>query len=492
VSVASSVDEPDTDYYLWRHLSEYAALPRMPSDSGNDDWPDAVADVLRVARAAIWSLGDNSSKQIGRAIDNAITLLHGESTKCDLRGWQFQLQFALERDPLVISLPTSDGVDEAKERLGRWWADHWASADKSDSETTLALTESLAEIELSDCKNKSDAMLAIIGFLVRLRANFPDSPLTYAEFMAIKHKRRVRAIGERFSTGMNDDLKSQFFAELDRMADGFLSVPCSGDAREEAKFASSVFCGDRLNTCKLAAALLQTAHAVHVETSRVYGIRIHPIHGYGMAFDDESSVAADKLCAVSPGLWRLALEGDQYIITCELWPQPVVMSPNEFGRARGSANAILRDVGIAVDSPPGHWKAVWESHGLRSQLLATAERIDPRLRIEEFKAWVGRVALAAPTADRPPPNGAAVRLADGATVASCQWLIGQAAAEGVIRPHEHALFERTLRQAAKETNRRDTNRVQQRLLTIDAVGEPAGIPLNNKGVIERIENREEA
>jgi hypothetical protein len=492
VSVASSVVETDADYYFWRQLSECVELPSVPSDSGCRAWPQEVADVLRVARATIWTTGSNSSPKIERAVVNAINLLQSETGGNHLWSWQFQLQFVLESDPLVVTIPTRHGVDEAKERLDRWWVGHWASADKSESEMTLALTECFAEIELADCTNKSDAKLAIIGFLVHLRGILPDSPLTSAELMALKYKRRVRAIGERFTSGMQEDLKSQFFAELARMADGLLRVPCSGDAREEAIFASSVFCEDRLDACKLAAALLQTAHAVHVETSRVVGLRLHPIHGYGMAFDGESSESPGKLRAVSPGLWRLALEGEQYIITCDLWPQPVVMSPNEFGRARGSANAILRDVGIAVDSPPGHWKAVWESHGLRSQLLATAERIDPRLRIEEFKAWVGRVALAAPAADRPPVDGAAVRLADGATVASIAWLIGQAAADGVIRPHEEALLENTLRRNSRETNRRDSSRKQLRRLVIDTISESPGIPLSNTREADYLKNREDS
>ena len=266
----------------------------------------------------------------------------------------------------------------------------------------------------------------------------------------------------------------------------------AGDAKAEADLSAEVIALTELDRCKIATAILQTAHAIHQEKPWAKGLKIHPIHGYALAVDGECSNFPGNIRAVAPGFWRLAIEGEQFIITCELWPAPVVMSPNEFGRARGSANAILRDVGIAVDSPPGHWKAVWETHGLRSQLLTTAERIDPRVRIEEFKAWMRGIALAAPAADRPPTNGAAVRLADGATVASRQWLIGQAIADGVLRPHERSVFERTMRENTRETNRRDANRVQQRLLTIDAVAEPTQSPLIKARDATLIENRAEA
>jgi hypothetical protein len=512
VSVAISTIQSEQGYDFWRWLSEYAELPSYEEKGESKTWQPLALDAARIARAKIWAIADESlsehaadneaqardrrsrrERKIEKEVEAAVNLLaKGERAEW-LIGWRSQINLILWRDRFLTTLPTKDGVVAGLERLEEWWNEYHGSFGKAeDIETAFALTKDMAEFTLHDVENTSDKDLAVFGFLKRLRERFPDAALTTDELRAIKFKRRIRAVGELFAAGFSEELKQNFFYDLDRMADGSLAVPCNGDAKAEAVLTSEVWAENRLDKCKIAAALLLTAQAIYRESPRVKGLRIHPIHGYELAAEGEWSTLPGKLRAVAPGFWRLAIEGEQYILTCELWPRPVVMSPNEFGRARGSANAILRDVGIAVDSPPGHWKAVWESHGLRNQLLATAERIDPRVRIEEFKAWIRRIALGAPAADRPPANGAAVRLADGATVASRQWLIEQAMADGIVRPHEEAVFEQTLRQSTRETNRRNANRVQQRLLTIDAVGEPARIPYIDKGASALMEKREEA
>ncbi len=511
MSVAISTVQSEQGHDFWRWLSEYAELPSYEEQGEPRALPPLAIDAARIARAKVWASADESlsdhaddnkaqanerqsrrERKIEKEVETAIALLDREDKAEWLIGMRPQIVLILWRDRFLKTLPTKDGVIAGDERLQEWWNEYYRSFDKAeDIETAFALTKDMADFALGDVENASNRELAVVRFLARLRKDFPDAPLTTDELRAIKHKRRIRAVGERFAVGFSDELKQSFFYDLDRMADGSLAVPCNGDAKAEAVLTGEVIAEKRVDRCRIAAALLCTAQAIYQQRPGVMGLRLHPIHGYEMAAEGEWSSLPGKLRAVAPGFWRLAIEGEQYILTCELWPRPVVMSPNEFGRARGSANAILRDVGIAVDSPPGHWKAVWESHGLRNQLLATAERIDPRVRIEEFKAWIRRIALAAPAADRPPANGAAVRLADGATVASCQWLIGQAMADGIIRPHEESLFEQTLRNSTRETNRRNANRVQQRLLTIDAVGESPGIPLISKGASALIENHEE-
>ncbi len=512
MSVAISSTQSEQDYDFWRWLSEYAELPKIEGPDGLVELRWNKQEMACMARAQIWAnnidlvsgsagetkaqAGDEKTRRqqkIARTVEAVVSKAAKAAEDDEILSWRDTITFTLWRDPLLEQLPSKEAVEAGIETLEEWWGEYYANFDKAeDAEMCFAITEEMAEIQLRDVENRTSRTLAVVAFLTRLRKRFPDACLTTTEFRELKHKRLVRTAGERFASGFSDELKNEFFDQLDRMADGSLIVPCNGDAKAEAALYGEVWAENRLDKCKIAAALLLTAQAIYQKQPRTGGFRLHPIHGYELAADGEWSTLPGKLRAVSPGFWRLAIEGEQYILTCELWPRPVVMSANEFGRARGSANAILRDVGISVDSPPGHWKAVWESHGLRNQLLATAERIDPRVRIEEFKAWIRRIALAAPATDRPPTNGAAVRLADGATVASCQWLIEQAMADGIIRPHEESLFERTLRQSTRETNRRDANRVQQRLLTIDAVGEPVGIPLINKGASALIENHEEA
>ena len=144
------------------------------------------------------------------------------------------------------------------------------------------------------------------------------------------------------------------------------------------------------------------------------------------------------------------------------------MSHHEFGRARGSANAILRDVGVSLDSPPGHWKKIWETYGLRNQLLAAARRVDPRIRLEKVFGWIHQIVSTAPAAHRPPTDGSAVRLSDGATVADVHWLVERALADGVIMPHERDGLEREIRRRSTETNRRDAAKRQRKLLVLDA------------------------
>lgn len=475
----------------WKELAEIAPLPAPASECL--EWDSIAGTAACIARATIWSTQKNSDDFIWEACCAAVKSLHNEKFEAHQDRWSAQLSLALQQDPYIKPLPTLHGIEWFVECVAAWWPGHWERQDKSDLERALCGTEAAIHSQYWNWPNSADKKLGSLLWLHRLRAQFPGLPVTLPELQDLRKKRRIRSVASVHSAGL-DGRAAEVFAEcVEYMATGMMKIPVAGDALEEAKYFRqiNVFDLGEIDRLRVFAALLHTAAALHRDKPEGRS-QTHPVHGYAMVFGRSSKGSQNSMVGVAPGLWRLQVEGEQYLLTCELWPRPVVMSPHEFGRARGSANAILRDVGIAVDSPPGHWKAVWETHGLRSQLLATAERIDPRVRIEEFKDWIHRIALAAPAANRPPENGAAVRLADGATVASCQWLIGQAMADGIIRPHEEPLFEKTLRQSAKETNRRDANGVQQRLLTIDAVGGPAEIPLIYKGHLPLIENRGDA
>ncbi len=474
----------------WKELAELAPLPG-PRGEGLQ-WDFVAKQAGCEARAKIWSEQKNSDDFVFETCRAAVRSCQGSAFEDHQDRWSAQLALALQRDPLIKQLPTLHGIEWFVECVAAWWPGYWEGQDKSDLERALSGTEAAIDFQYWKWPNSSDKKLGSLLWRHRLRAQFPGLPLTLPELQDLREKRRIRSVASLHSAGL-DGRAAEVFAEcVEDMATGMMKIPVAGDALEEAKYFRQInlIDLDKIDRLRVFAALLHTAAALHRDKPEGRS-QTHPIHGYAIVFGKSSQGLHNSMVGVAPGLWQLQVEGDQYLLTCELWPRPVVMSPHEFGRARGSANAILRDVGIAVDSPPGHWKAVWETHGLRSQLLATAERIDPQVRIEEFKDWIHRIALAAPAANRPPENGAAVRLADGATVASCRWLIGQAMADGIIRPHEEPLFEKTLRQSAKETNRRDANGVQQRLLTINAVGGPAKIPLINKERLPLIENRED-
>lgn len=454
----------------WDELTEIAPLP--DADSENLKWDSVTAAAGRAARRDVWQSEDQSAERIHRACLEWLKELDPEGGNRPLHGpvaWVHVLARALARDPLIRQPPTLNGVDFALSCIEQWWPEHWAQEDKSDIEEALSMSEVYIEFQYGHFENQSDVTLAKLIWLDHLRKQFPGCPVTTDELRQLKHRRRVLAAGEKYSAGFSGESKSFFDELLVRFADGSLDVPISGNAHDEAVFFRYInFVGiEQVERCRIGAAILHTVAALNSEHSLRRNTAIHPVCGYALVLGTRREGSHNTQIGAAPGLWRLRIEGEQYMINCELWPRPVVMSHNEFGRARGSANAILRDVGISVDSPPGHWKKVWETHGLRDQLLAAAERVDPRIRLEQVLRWVREIASEAPAAHRPPTDGSAVRLADGATVADVRWLVERALADGMIMPHERDGLEREIRRRSMETNRRDAAKRQRKLLVLD-------------------------
>jgi hypothetical protein len=330
-------------------------------------------------------------------------------------------------------------------------------------------------------------------WLNRLRDKYPDRPVTLNEYARLRHRRRVLEAGEKHAAGLSNDARAVFFDRLDDFAQQKLEVPIDGDSVQEAIFSRELGTVglSREDRCRVAASLLQTAAALNGEQFLHVNSAAHPIHGYAMVFGDAETGDFSTLVGAAPGCWRLQIEGDQYVLTCDLWPRPVVMSHHEYGRARGSANAILRDVGVSVDSPPGHWKKIWETYGLRSQLLLAAQRVDPCIRLEQVFRWIHRLASEAPAAHRPPTDGSAVRLSDGATVADVRWLVERALADGMIMPHEREGLEREIRRRSMETNRRDAAKRQRKLLVLDPGPVASENPLISTGFSASSKNEED-
>jgi len=436
----------------------------------------------KAARKAVWTSRDASEKSIRAACVAALAEVDptkGTDPNSPVMWWSVALAAALADDLTIRSLPDLIEVDKLSWIMEDFWKDSWQGQDKSDMARALSFAEATVELPfemgLHDHANQADIALAKALFLKRLRLQFPGYPVTSVELRDYRYRQLVLTTGERFAVGLSAEAKEQFLDALQDMAYGKLSVPVDCDAVSETRFANSVpIVGlSQLERCRVIAALLQTAAVIHSEQCQQARCMIHPICGYAIVLGPG---AGTTVTGTAPGLWRLRVEGQQYIIQCELWARPVVMSHQEFGRARGSSHAILRDVGVSVDSPPGHWKTVWEKHGLRDQLLAAAERVDQRVRVTQLWEWVARIAADAPAAHRPAIDGSAVRLADGATVVDPRWLIEQALAEGVIMPHEKSALEKEVRRHARETNRRDEAKRQRKLLVIDAALWPAGIP----------------
>lgn len=468
----------------WDELTKIAPLPDPRSENLKWDWASRFAG--QAARKEIWISGNNSRDHIYDACAKCLTALDPDSGNCPGIGplqWTGVLSAALADDPLIKQLPTLDGVDFAMQCIEQWWPEHWAEQANSDIETALSMSEFFIQRKYEHLSNQSDATLARLLWLARLREQFPGCPVTTDELRQLKHRRRVLAAGENHSVGLVGESKSVFLELLGLFADGELDIPLSGNALDEATFLRRInlFGMERVERCRIGAALLQTAAALNSDNALRQNTAIHPVCGYALVLGTRAQGTHDTYVGAAPGLWRLRVEVEQYVISCELWPRPVVMSHNEFGRARGSANAILRDVGISVDSPPGHWKKVWETHGLRDQLLAAAERVDPQIRLEQVWQWIRRIAAAAPSAHRPAIDGAAVRLADGATVADPRWLIAQALHDGVILPHEQAGLEKEIRRRTLETNRRDVAQRQRKFLVLNAEAGPAANLPSSKG-----------
>lgn len=465
----------------WDELTRVAPLP---CPIVGRVWTSCVEAAGRDARRALWMNGSTSQQDILQTCINALTARDPKAPDPNSKfssEWSSTLCHALEADITLMQHPTLAGVEFMIDCIENWWEQHWEQQDKSDLEFALSMTDAAIDWQFLNWHNKADALLGRLLWLERLRKRFPGYAVTYKELDEQRHRLRVLKKGEVYSTGLGAEARKVFFKALEDLASGKLTVPVNSNAIEEARFYREIVTIglDQVQRCRLAAALLQTAAALNSEKCLTANNLLHPIHGYAMVFGDPAARCDTQWVGVAPGRWRLRVEGEQYVITCDLWPRPVVMSHHEFGRARGSANAILRDVGISVDSPPGHWKLVWEKHGLRNQLLAAAERIDQRMRLEEVWQWVARVAAAAPAAHRPALDGSAVRLADGVTVADPRWLIEQAMADGIILSHERAFLEKEIRNRARETNRRDEAKRQRKLLVIDGVGPAPGIPLIN-------------
>ena len=464
----------------WDELTRVAPL-RCPAGYGVA-WPARVEAAGRDARKALWLSGNKSPELILNACVRALSehdSNRGDNNSHLSERWCSPLCQSLKDDITLLQHPTLDGVVFMIELIEEWWAKHWEQQDKSDLETILSMADATIEWQYFHWHNAADALLGRLLWLERLRKQFPGYAVTQKELSEQRYRRRVLKVGEAYSTGLGAEVRQVFFEALEGLASGKLHVPVNSDAIEEARFYREIVTVGlgQVERCRLAAALLQTAAALNSERCLTANNVLHPIHGYTIVFGDPLTGNDKQWVGVAPGRWRLRVEGEQYVVTCDLWPRPVVMSHHEFGRARGSANAILRDIGISVDSPPGHWKAVWEKYGLRNQLLAAAERVDQRLRVQEVWQWVARIAAAAPAAHRPAIDGSAVRLADGATVVDRRWLIEQALADGVILPHEEAKLEKEIRRRAKETNRRDEAKRQRKLLVLDAAVAPAEIPL---------------
>lgn len=479
----------------WDELTEIAPLPDAHGENLQSDIRFQMAG--RGARRDIWQSRDQSAERIHAACLEQLKALDPDGGNRPLAGpvsWVHVLSRALGRDPLIQQLPSLDGVDFVLSCIEQWWPEHWAQQDESNIETALSLSEKFLRFKYSHLKNQSDATLARLLWLDHLRKQFPGCPVTTDELQQLQHRRRVLAAGVKHSVGFSSESKSLFDELLVNFADGELDIPVSGNAHHEAMFLRRInFVGiDQVDECRIGAALLHTAAALNSENSLWRNTSIHPVCGYALLVGARPEGAAyHPAIGAAPGLWRLRIEGEQYMITCELWPRPVVMSHNEFGRARGSANAILRDVGISVDSPPGHWKKVWETHGLRDQLLAAAERVDPRIRLEQVFRWVREIASEAPAAHRPPTDGSAVRLSDGATVADIRWLVDRALADGMIMPHERDGLEREIRRRSMETNRRDAAKRQRKLLVLDPGPVASENPLISTGFSASSKNEED-
>ena len=465
----------DTDISIqaisWDDCNRVTPLPKPSPPCPN--WGRAVEAAGKAARKEIWISGDNSQEKVRQACDEALKARDPEGGEDDFRGlmtWHAPLSLGLPKDVTVRYLPSLEGVEEIVALLNAWWPDHWERQDKADIDRALSHTEASIDFELAERDNPADALLAKLLWLEQLRRRFPGRPVTLGELAQKRHRRLVFEIAEKHAAGLSDASTLEFFDLVDAFANEKLKVPVDSDSVQEAVFTRSLITVGlcEIDRCRVAAALLQTAADVNSETCLQPNKAMHPIHGYTLIFGDSATGNHQTLVGAAPGCWRLQIEGEQHVLTCELWPRPVVMSHQEYGRARGSANAILRDVGVAVDSPPGHWKKIWETFGLRSQLLLAAQRVDPRTRLEQVFRWVQKIASTAPTAHRPPTDGSAVRLSDGKTVVDVRWLVEKALADGMIMPHERDRLEREIRSRSIQTNRRDAAKKQRKLLVIDA------------------------
>lgn len=478
----------------WEEISKAAPFP--PLYDGSTSCSPLAERVGREIRVSLWMRGVNSPEAIREEFRKSYSRLN-ESQREQADLWEMPLRLALERrDPCLTELPTLEGIVDVIARLAAWWPSHWEAVNASDDpERRLADTDSIIVCFLDLGPNTADSLLGRLVWLNRLRVALPGRPVTLEELRALERHREVLAVGEKYMEGLSPERRELLRESLECFAKGELSIPRDADALAEATLTNSLpfqLGPTRMDYVYVAAILLRIATELRVAGRDEGYWATHPTAGYAMIIHPSRNGANASVDRVSPGLWRLRIEGDQYVISCELWPGPVVMSPDEFARARGSARAIMRDVGISVDSPPGHWKAVWEKHGLRNHLLQIAERVDPRARLEELRAWVQRISGSAPAADRPPEDGSCVRLPDGHVVAKPAWLIEQALADGVISAHERPLMEKAFRGLGRETNRRDANRRQQRMLVIDAPAGPLGIASNSEAVEPRLENDEAA
>ena len=476
--------------FPWTRLSELAPLPKPPS--GDSRWPSQTELTLRAARVDVWIKGGDSKTTVGEVCRKRAKELvaKGHLRSRSANEWQCEIEFALLRDSTILRLPTSDGIENAIAELNAWWPGHWGTLDKKDVEKALSQTSRYAT-HLLDARSDAsppDKMLARLLWIDQLRQKFPDQPLTDDELRQKNRYRRVIETGQKYAIGMSPEVREQIDYVLNEYAEGSLWVPVDGNAVEEAELTSRVATIglSPLDRSRVVAALLQTAAACESDRCSSGTNVIHPIAGYAMHIVRDEEGCTPALVGVRPGHWQLRIEGQQYVISCELWPRPVVMSSGEFGRTRGSASAILRDVGVSVDSPPGHWKAVWETYGLRNQLLNAADLVDPSERLERIAKWIRQVAATAPAANRPAIDGSPVRMADGTTIADPRWIAERAEAEGVILPHEKQALEEKLRRQARETgtNRRDSSKKQKWLLVIAPSDASTGTPLINTGILE--------
>lgn len=454
-------------------------------------WGPLVEEAAKAARKQVWLSRDKSEKNILTACYAALRKRDPEGGEDDFKGlmpWVYPLTQALANDITVMDLPSLDGIGYLMSRLDSWWPDHWEQQDQSDE--YLARTDCFIELNFISHPRAGDAQIGRLLWLEKLREAFPGRPTTFDELSKLRHRRHVFEVAEKYAAGMDEASKEQFFSNLEEFARRELDVPVDGDSVREAQFVRDVHLVglSQVERCRVAAALLQTAAEVNSAKCLKANAAMHPLCGYALVFGDPATGNQKTLVGAAPGCWRLQVEGEQYILTCELWSRPVVMTHHEFGRSRGSANAILRDAGVSVDSPPGHWKKVWETYGLRNQLLAAADRIDPDVRLEEFRRWFQQLAAGAPAADRPPIDGSVVRLADGATVADPRWLIERALADGVIHAYEKDRFANAMRQATRETNRRDSSKRQRKLAVIEAAGHTCGTPCINRACVDSAEN----
>jgi|GEM_PF-6376105 len=215
---------------------------------------------------------------------------------------------------------------------------------------------------------------------------------------------------------------------------------------------------------------------------------IDPHVGYGFAWAltrrDDGSIAESRgeVFAVNPGLMRLRIVGDWYELDCEVWPCPVTMKAADFLRARSSAREIFKQTGIQPDKPAGRWRLVWETCGLRDQLIEMAERDDPTERSARIITWLQTVESSASRAERAKPDGAAARLPDGAVVASMRWLASECIAGMIARESEREAVETVIRANTQESVRRTDGGRSIRLRLL-----PTQPPL----VLEAIDHRDE-